>query len=451
MNLLKPSSIFSALLLVPTLLFAQVPERLLIKGEPAVKLSRAAQVLVDAETKSNMVVTRSNAPFRVEHIEIPLSLLGELRAQELDPKIRESMVFKKDGVDMVRWVLNPEDTKFGPELEAKLKLKGVDTTRKNYFIGYLTASRSCVIQDPVTKTTFSIKSSTNITGGNWKDKKMEVNEAIETAAMNEYLMKNFNTKDNSALRLVSEPLGFTFADADQSISIRQYDHFNSDNGHSLIPLFSVLHEKRGADIAKKLNKDPQAFWAHAAIERTAIALAELGLNYGLIPDSAHGQNFLIELNAKGEPTGKIFVRDFVDSYLVQPLVEAQGGQKIVDLYKKNEEPAYLTKTKVFSYFGPFHGSQPPTWVKDLKAYQNRFLLSYSSTAERLLSGQKLNPVEKGTFGLIGNWQGGGNILSYYTAQKSMVGDARFEKLISARKALADSRAKTCATVFNKAI
>lgn len=435
-----------AIFLLHLTLQAQVPSRLLMQEAPPKKLSQAAQALVDAETRFNMVANRSNKPFWIEHLEIPLAALGKLSSKGLDPKIRDSLIFKKNGVDTVRWVLNPEDTKYGLEMESLLKAQGLDATRKRYFIGYLTASRSCIVQDPVSGVIFSIKSSTNVTGGNWRDKKMEAREAEETDAMNDYLMSNFKASENSALRLVAEPLGFTFAPANQSISIRQYDAFNSKTGRFLVPLFSTLHETFGAEIARKQGRLPEEFWAHAAIERTSIALAELGLNYGLIPDSAHGQNFLVEFNREGTPTGKIYVRDFVDSYLVQPLVAAQGGKRVIDLYKANE-PEYLLTNRLNGYFGPFHGSRPPSWVSSPDKYMKRFHKAYTATAERILNGKQLTALAVGPNGLYGNWSGGGTPDSYYTATLDVKNNRRFQQLIAQRTPRATAE---CNSIFEKA-
>ena len=105
------------LLFLSVFAFAEARSDLLIVGKPAVQLPLSAQMMVDWETRFNPAGERSNQPFWIEHLEIPLSILGESVGLGLDKKIYESMVFRKNGVPYVRWILNPEDTQYGERVK----------------------------------------------------------------------------------------------------------------------------------------------------------------------------------------------------------------------------------------------------------------------------------------------------------------------------------------------
>src|SRR6476620_46724 len=91
--------------------WAEVPEHLYLKEAPPVQLPNSAKYMVYLETSENPVGKRSPRPFWIEHFEIPLASLQEDIGAKMDPRVRASMIFENaEGVKMVRWILNPEDT-----------------------------------------------------------------------------------------------------------------------------------------------------------------------------------------------------------------------------------------------------------------------------------------------------------------------------------------------------
>jgi hypothetical protein len=81
--------------------------------------------------------------------------------------------------------------------------------------------------------------------------------------------------------------------------------------HYYLPGFSALHEDLGKQIALKAGySDPALHWKRYLVEAAARAQAEFTAMTGLVLDSPHGQNLLVELDKDFKPTGRIAIRDF---------------------------------------------------------------------------------------------------------------------------------------------
>lgn len=359
---------------------ALVPDHLWIKGPPPVSLTPAAAEFVGLETQANPASLRSDKPFWIEHLEIPLSAVQADRARQLDPRIYESLVFLKNGTPHVRWVLNPEDTQYAAELEKKLSEKGIIYSRGRYFVGYLTASRSCIVQDPKTAVIFSIKSSTNEAAGFYKDKKETVKAAKTARLVNDYIAENFRESENSALRFVPEPLAFYFEAADQAITVKQYDHFNDPNSNiRLVPRTAVLHEYTGKVLAEANGvNDPHRFLSEPVAQALGTAYAERFVNFGLSGDSDHPQNDLIATDPNYRFTGIIYSRDMSDVNLERNIVEARGGHSLIEHFEKmgRSRPGNnLTANEIKIAISMHHGAQRgsgPSWLKPTNDWQNNF-------------------------------------------------------------------------------
>ena len=105
------------------------------------KISKNAQQLVTWETKANAVANRSNKAIEILHYEIPLSVLQKDIDSALESSISDSIIFEKNGEKYVRWMINPEDTKWHLELKEFLDKNKLDSNTYKFFNGYLTASR----------------------------------------------------------------------------------------------------------------------------------------------------------------------------------------------------------------------------------------------------------------------------------------------------------------------
>ncbi len=376
------------------LAWAEVPEHLYLKEAPPVQLPNSARYMVYLETSENPVGKRSPRPFWIEHLEIPLASLQEDIGLKMDPRVRESMIFENaEGVKMVRWILNPEDSKYANEIIEKMSEKGLNLEKKRYFIGYSTSSRSCIVQDPKTGTTFSIKSSTNQTAGNWNDKKETVRAARAGRLMNDHIERDRKSGHNTALGIVNEPLAYYMPEVDQGIIIRQYDHFLKANQDTkLVPVFAFIHRARfyaskaGYDVSQP--GATQEFIEKTLAKSGGIASAELFMHYGIIYNSPHGQNFLVEVDKNEKPTGKLYARDYADSHLYEPIFKkSSAGRATLAHYRTFTSGSNEIVSENFRLiFGPYHNGTrtKPGWVVDEDVLINSFRNAVNERIETTL-------------------------------------------------------------------
>lgn len=342
-----------------------------------------AHQLVTWETKANGVSTRSNEVIRVDHYEIPLKLLQQDIDKTLDPNMKNSLIFEKNGEKYVRWVINPEDTKWHLEVKAFLEKNNLDSTPKKFFDGYLTASRSMIIVNPENGATFSLKVSTNKTGGNWTDKKQTWVDAKQVRNMNNWIGEVMSNMKTDTLVIMDEPMAMGIEAIDHGMIMRSLNDVPSGE-HYYLPGFSALHEAEGARIAK-LNgaTDIAAFWDKHYNQALARAAAEFFAYTGATYDSPHSQNFLIELDKEMKPTGKIVFRDLGDTYLLED-------------FAKNTKFAHLTKLwedgnvhagRVAASVGLLHGNKAPSWLsaEEYTKYAKNYYKAFEAKLSELSS------------------------------------------------------------------
>jgi hypothetical protein len=359
-------------------------------------LTEGVQKLVEFETQANAAAVRSTEPIQLPHVEIPLDFVGLDFADRLDPKIADSLIFTRNGQKYVRWILNPEDTKWGKNLLKYFSNKGIILNIKNYFIGYQTASRSYIAEDPRSGVQFSVKSSTNMTGGDWKDKKQPIGDASDARLMSDFLIEQNNKRPFENFIIMDEPAILKIDKIDQAVVIRDLGELkNPENKNYFLPGFSALHEDVGREIAlKNGSDDPYAFWTENYIKVAGRALGELAARTGVQFDSPHSQNFLIELDHNFKPTGKLVLRDMSDLYLDSTFMKALGQEQ--NILKK-----FTQKENVHDYidagFGPLHGNSFPSWVGSLSWWRSKkrysdwgtvFFNEFENTFEKV-SGFKL--------------------------------------------------------------
>ena len=321
------------------------------------------RTLINMETKSNAAGERSNKMIPMPHFEIPLKLLTQGKEINLDDKIYESLVFKKNNRDYVRWVINPEDTKWFKDVEAFMNKHSIKPEKKTYFKGYQTASRSYIVVDPVSGSQFSIKTSTDQTGGAWRDKKQQFQDGFDILMISDFMSRIQKQKPFENLSMMHEPLIFGIESIDQSIVVRELGEVAKNRKFLYVPGFSVLHEETGKKIAE-LNgsNDPADFWMKNYVEPMAKAAAEVVARTGIWFDSPHSQNFLIEMTPDYKPTGRIVLRDLGDIYLNRPILEAIGEGEIARKFSAQENVV----NSLSIAFGPLHGNQAPSWVSKEK-------------------------------------------------------------------------------------
>ena len=325
-------------------------------------ISNNTQQLVTWETKANAVSTRSNEVIRVEHYEIPLRLLQADFDETLEPEIKSSIIFKKNGEQYVRWLINPEDSKWHLEVKAFLQKNNLDSTPKKFFDGYLTASRSMILVNPDNGATFSLKVSTNLTGGKWSDKQQTWKDAQQVRRMNKYVKATLPKMHTEHLVIMDEPLAMGIKELDQGMIMRSLNDLPNDT-HYYIPAFSIMHEKEGVRIAK-LNgaTDPVKFWDQHLVQPLANAMAEYFAVTGAWYDSPHAQNFLVELDQDMKPTGRMVLRDLGDSYLLKDFVENTNFAWIM----KDWEEGKVVSGQMHTGIGFLHGNESDSWLRGLE-------------------------------------------------------------------------------------
>lgn len=329
--------------------------------------------LIDFETQANGAGIRSNEGVPMPHYEIPLKFLKQQREVNLSNSIYNSLVFEKNGERYVRWVINPEDTRWHQDVEAFLSKNKLPIVKGSYFTGFQTASRSYIVVDPTNGAEFSIKSSTNITGGDWRDKKQEFEDGFDIMLVSDLLKRIQARESFKYVIIMQEPLTFGIKDIDQSIVVRELAGLSKAKDRFYLPGFSALHEQVGREIASKNGSDnPAQFWKDNYAIPLARAAAELTAKTGIWYDSPHSQNFLIELDSNLRPTGKIVLRDLGDVYLNRPILKALGEEKILNKFSDTSN----IKDHLNIAFGPLHGNNAPSWMSK-KSY-NEWFESFSS-------------------------------------------------------------------------
>lgn len=324
---------------------------------------------------------RTDQPIRLEHVEIPMALLKDSFGLGLRQEILDSLVIEINGEKFVRWIFNPEDTKYKAEVLKELeKLTGKAPETKSHYIGYLTASRSLVIQDSVTGAIFSLKTSTNKTGGNWNDKKMTGVAAAISREYSDLIQRNQGIDHNKHFVALPEPLAFTFAEADQAFTVRDYPIF-SNSQLRIIPFFAALHPNFGKEFAEKKGVDPTTYWTDHLTTTWGRAMAEGLAHYGFYPNSAHSQDFTMEFNEQREPTGRIYVRDIMDSDGERMILEARKASEVLDIYKTTTKITAWTG-KVYMKAIPFNGTNPPEWL-NIEKFMHGFYVGFTQRYSHL--------------------------------------------------------------------
>lgn len=326
-------------------------------------LTPGAQKLVILETQFNAAATRSSEPVMMPHYEISLEWVGHDFADRLDSKIRDSLVVQINGQTYIRWILNPEDTKWGKQLQLYFKEKySFDLEVKYHYIGYQTASRSYIVEDPVSKIQFSVKSSTNNTGGVWQNKKQPVGEAIDSRLVGDFLNSQNRIRPFKNFIVLDEPAILSMAEVDQAVIIRDLKDLNAHQPkHYYIPGFSLLHQEYGQELAKKNgSNEPYKYWTENYIRPVGRALGELAARTGMQLDSPHSQNFLIEFDVNFKPTGRVVLRDLADFYIEENFMRAIEGPNSPFLKKFNQK--LIVKKSIQSGFDPLYGNAHPSWV-----------------------------------------------------------------------------------------
>ncbi len=348
-------------------------------------LSPGVARLVEYETQANAIAPRSGKRQAIEHYEIPLSIVEQDVAERFPAEIRSALIFEREGQRYIRWIINPEDGYWHPKVKALLEAKGLSAERKTYFHGYATASRSYIIEDPVSGAEFSVKVSTDRTGGIWTTDGRGVpnkNQTYEDARQVRRMADHFHAVAPdvaSNVIIMDEPAAFGLLEIDQAMLIRRLGGLERRKGRYFLPGFAALHEKVGAEIAKRHGggMGPSEYWKIHYSEALGRALAEIAARLGVSPDSLHSQNFLIELDESLKPTGRIVLRDLGDYELLRPWFEARGQLAFLSGWPESS----IRKEFVSVAYKLLHGTKYPPWMerKDYRDWAEAFFRAWEGT------------------------------------------------------------------------
>jgi hypothetical protein len=340
------------------------------------------------ETQANAAAKRSTEMVEIKHFEIPMSVVDTDISNRFPKEVMDSLVFEKNGVKTLRWIINPEDTKWKEEVKIYLQSKGLSTQEHKFFQGYQTASRSYVLENPETGATFSAKVSTDKTGGRWTDKKQTKADSFETRIATDYIQRRNQITPFEHFKMLDEPGAFGLTEIDQGMMIRSL-HELPKGEFNYLPGFSAMHSEVGRHIAN-LNgfDDPLEFWNTHYNKPLARSLAELAAKTGVAYDSPHSQNFLIELDKNFRPTGKLILKDMGDIFLNSEMVTALGGEKLVSVFPAENKRNHL----INAYVGIMHGNEFPDWMTD--ADYTNWGKDFSKEFDRELAEQSGVNIEK---------------------------------------------------------
>ncbi len=342
-------------------------------------ITKAVAALVHFETQANGSTVRNKKGIDIYHYEIPLEYVQTDFASTLKNEIKDQLIFEINGLKYVRWVINPEDTKWHHEVVKYFKSKyNLDLTPKSHFIGYQTSSRSYIVTTKDGKVQFSIKSSTDHTGGIWKDKKQEATDVKDARIVSDYLEYLQSILKLKNVVILSEPAAIMLPDIDQGIIVRDLGELADINNTKLyIPGFAVLNEYYGKQLATK-NKilDAEEFWKIHYLEAVGRAQGEFAARTGMELDSPHSQNFLVETDANFKPTGRIVIRDLADLKFYNPTVQRLHPK--FEEFKKTYSSGDQFYYRFSGTFSPFHGTPVPTWI-DFKTVMSQWPLVYENS------------------------------------------------------------------------
>ncbi len=373
----KKASVCSILLAILILSESTLAE---IRQEDTNRISPGIRFLAKMENQFNPVdnEVRTDRPFEIEHFEIPLRLAKNLFSSDSPQIIKDALIFTKNGEAWIRWIPNPDDNLYKDKLVQFLAEQGIDPTLKRRFIGFRTASRSVLIFDPITGAEFSVKASTNNTRGYWKDKPETSTVAGVVAEVSKYVTQTIPRMDPQyvdTIKIAPEPGGFAINSQgiDQGMLVRTYPF---SKGKLLIPIFSLFHEEFGRQFAKANGyAEPLQFVREKLFPLWIKSIVQFSFSTGIMSNSAHGQNYLVEVTKNLKMTGKIVHRDFADARINSAMIARnEGTEKIIKAYQDFSKTNYSNEVLTGSredgfiafkiHFSPVQSNLINTWYPE---------------------------------------------------------------------------------------
>lgn len=313
--------------------------------------------MIANENKNTLGLNVSTQEVPIEHIEIPLSQVQMLFGDGLPEYIPAAL--KDDEKQIYRWVLHPTDYKYRQKIINKLNSENIKYKTGYYLLGRMTISRSLIVREPFSDVYFSLKTSTDNAPGPWSDRPQQIRSAVSSLLMSDYLQHVLKTKKLKHSMFLTEPMLVTMPLVNLAQNVRIYDELNE--GSAKYFSLSALFGKQAPKLAQEwLGPDAKfSDLRNAVMKLMGRALTEIVLTFGVVPSSAHLQNFKIRQDINDPKNVKVVWIDNADSHLFEPIVSARGGQELIKHTEYINFPTrQLIKDRLQILFSPMNGFIP---------------------------------------------------------------------------------------------
>lgn len=264
----------------------------------ALSQNESWRVLQKQEAELGALEVRQSTPVLASTLEIPLEALRGLTYLP-ESEIPGILMAVRNGEPYFRWILDPEDRTYGDRLQNYLRDQKISFFRGPKVAVYSTASRSYFFWDPKTNNAYTFKTSTDRVGAQLQEKFWKAEEAFDSVTVSEYL------KNIPLNRSLIVPDTLSMAIGGFGWSLRDYQ-FLKKSKRRYIPLFLIFNEDYLRELMSRHNEtDPHRFVKESIVKPYAQAYAEFVAHTGLMMDSPHSQNILIELDERGRNTGRL--------------------------------------------------------------------------------------------------------------------------------------------------
>lgn len=257
-------------------------------------------------------------------------------ADYLPKEVTDSLLFTQEGHQWIRWPLSPFDTEFKTIIEQYLKDRQVPYKMTTRLKGKSTSSRSILEMDPAIGYTFSSKTSTNATAQGvagqqyrpypirWGHLNRRLSDYYYTQRKR---LKYLDVAWEAALIGLPPVLNSQGKLVDASMTVRLMDKVAKNKVHQMsgFVLNDLVEIKRISRIAGITSEE----FLFRCAKAFGGALAEMHLVLGFNVTSAHLQNIRFELDKNYLPTGRMITLDLSDGAPIRPIVEANGGAKLL--------------------------------------------------------------------------------------------------------------------------
>lgn len=323
-------------------------------------------------------------PAPIEYLEIPVDVLsqaGRLFKHQINveslPLAKEYMMFQRNGKDYIRWYIHPLAEKEELDIFKILEEVTGETpkVKKGFAKFHFTASRSLVLFRQSYDDAISVKLSLPLAPGEFKDKRIRMNELSAWCRHNTYISTVLNKKGTEHLNFLYEPLGLgisTKTGFEDGMLFRDLSLLK--RGYYLMPAFAIFNRAGGIVSEKNNSENSNSWWKNHFITPFAKGMAEFRALTGEEHTSAHSQNVLAILDSDFKPTQQVALRD--SDFYADEVVFDQINTKIKNkkgLVSKTTQGAFFILQNGLPENGVLNAETYKEWITDyFNIYKKRF-------------------------------------------------------------------------------